>query len=75
MPIFDFVCENCGQTFELLVRGNPPACPQCGSPRVAKQMSAPSAPGRSKEILASARRQAAREGHFSHYARSEKPRV
>ena len=75
MPIFDFHCQACGQTFELLVRGDPPACPHCGSARVTKQVSAPNAPGRSKEILASARRQAAREGHFSHYARSEKPRV
>lgn len=74
MPIFDFHCDSCGQTFELLVRGDPPVCPHCGSSRVAKQVSAPNAPGRSKEILASARRQAAREGHFSHYSRSEKPR-
>ena len=75
MPIFDFHCQACGRTFELLMRTDPPACPHCGSARVAKQVSAPHAPGRSKEILASARRQAAREGHFSHYSRSEKPRV
>jgi len=74
MPIFDFHCESCDQTFELLVRNEAPVCPHCGSSRVAKQVSAPNAPGRSKEILASARRQAAREGHFSHYSRSEKPR-
>lgn len=75
MPIFDFRCEACSQTFELLVRSQEPVCPHCGSRRLAKMLSAPVAPGKAREIIASARRQAAREGHFSHYARSEKPRV
>ena len=74
MPIFDFRCESCGQTFELLVRSDPPLCPHCGGQHVVKMMSAPAAPGKSREIIASARRQAAREGHFSHYSSSEKPR-
>jgi putative FmdB family regulatory protein len=74
MPIFDFRCEDCSQTFELLVRGDVPVCPHCGSQRLVKMLSAPNVAGKSKEIIASARRQAAREGHFSNYSRSEKPR-
>ena len=31
MPLFDFVCTACQQSFEALVRGStPPACPACG---------------------------------------------
>lgn len=74
MPIFDFHCASCDRTFELLVRNEVPMCPHCGSQRLEKLLSAPNLGGKSKEIIESARRQAAREGHFSHYARSEKPR-
>jgi hypothetical protein len=52
----------------------PPLCPHCGGQHLVKMLSAPAAPGKSREIIASARRQAAREGHFSHYSSSEKPR-
>lgn len=74
MPIFDFHCESCDQTFELLVRNEAPVCPHCGSQRLEKLLSAPNVAGKSKKIIESARSQAAREGHFSHYSRSEKPR-
>ncbi|HPC16048.1 MAG TPA: zinc ribbon domain-containing protein [Candidatus Hydrogenedentes bacterium] len=41
MPLFRFVCEDCGQDREILVRGQEsPACPNCGSPRLIKQASA-----------------------------------
>ncbi len=32
MPLFDYRCNACGHTFEVLIRrGDPPsACPQCG---------------------------------------------
>lgn len=75
MPIYDFLCTKCEQPFEALVRGSDmPVCPECGSSRVKKLVSLPAAPGRSKDIIASARRSAAREGHFSNYAPSERPR-
>lgn len=40
MPIFEYRCEGCGNAFETLVRSNTqPACPQCGSTSVDKQLS------------------------------------
>jgi putative FmdB family regulatory protein len=75
MPIFDFYCKKCDRTFELLVRGSVTlACPECGSEDVEKQVSRPAAPGKTAGLLASGRAQAAREGHFSNYAPSERPR-
>jgi putative FmdB family regulatory protein len=41
MPLFGFVCQECQTESEILVRGNEkPACPRCGSARLAKQLSA-----------------------------------
>lgn len=43
MPIFDFVCSDCGQQFEALVRGSQtPVCSACGSEKLEKQLSLPS---------------------------------
>ena len=75
MPLFDFVCKACGSSCELLIRGSSaPVCPSCGSAALEKQVSLPAQPGKTAGIVASARKQAAREGHFSHYAPSERPR-
>ncbi len=75
MPIYDFHCTKCEHPFEALVRAtDTPVCPECGSGQVKKLLSRPAAPGKSKDVIASARRQAAREGHFSNYAASERPR-
>ncbi|MBS4095235.1 MAG: zinc ribbon domain-containing protein [Sulfuricella sp.] len=75
MPIFDFRCGECSKTFELLVRSaTVPACPACGSEQLEKQVAAPTAPGQSAGLVAKARAQANKEGHFSNYKRSEKPR-
>lgn len=42
MPMFDFVCTGCGNTFEDLVFGDEtPACPKCGA-GTKRQMSVPS---------------------------------
>jgi len=42
MPIFEYVCQDCGAFFEKLVMGQEAAvsCPTCQSPDVAKQFSA-----------------------------------
>jgi putative FmdB family regulatory protein len=42
MPIFEYVCQDCGAGFEQLVMGPEAAvsCPTCQSPDVAKQFSA-----------------------------------
>lgn len=75
MPIFDFHCTDCGKTFELLIRSSAaPACPGCASQRLEKQVSLVARQGSTAGIVASARRQAAREGHFSNYSASERPR-
>lgn len=72
MPIYDYRCKECNQTCELLVRSSTvPVCPECGSTQLEKQVSALAPHGKSAEILKRARSQAAREGHFSNYKKSE----
>jgi putative FmdB family regulatory protein len=52
MPIYEYLCENCGERVEVLIRpsagsgqgsgSGAPSCPQCGSPLlVEKLFSAP----------------------------------
>lgn len=75
MPLYDYHCSCCQQDCELLISGDStPLCPNCGAAKLEKLLSAPAAPGRSKAILQRARKQAAREGHFSHYSKQERPR-
>lgn len=48
MPIFEYVCEDCGTKFEKLVRragGNGVLCPSCGHDHLAQQFSTFAAPG------------------------------
>jgi putative FmdB family regulatory protein len=71
MPLYDYTCKKCGQTFELLVMSSTtPACPHCGGARLQKLVSAPIAPGRSAGIIAAGRARAAKQGHTSNYRRS-----
>jgi putative FmdB family regulatory protein len=72
MPLYDYLCPACGHRFEALARSSCdiPACPQCAA-TPERQVSAPVAPGRSKAIISAARRQAAREGHFSNFSAAE----
>ena len=68
MPLFDFHCQDCDKTAEMLVRSDAtPSCPACGSTAMQKLISKPAAPGTSADLVRSARAQAQREGHFSHY--------
>lgn len=48
MPIYEFVCEQCGSRFEeLLASGTgQPACPDCRSARTRRLLSAVSPPSR-----------------------------
>ncbi|WP_019572766.1 FmdB family zinc ribbon protein [Curvibacter lanceolatus] len=76
MPLYDYHCPACGHRFEALVRaGSTPACPQCGSSALERQISAPVPPGQSKAIIASARRQVAREGHLSNFSKAERGKL
>lgn len=42
MPMYEFVCDQCGKKFEELCRSSDTEvkCPQCGSTRVTRQFSA-----------------------------------
>jgi putative FmdB family regulatory protein len=72
MPIYDYRCKECNKTFDLLVRADTvPACPECGSQQLEKLVSVLAPHGKSADILKQARAQAAREGHFSNYKKSE----
>ena len=40
MPIYAYACADCAHEFETLVRsGESPACPECGSRRLDRQIS------------------------------------
>lgn len=43
MPLFEFMCNECAQPFEELVRSssaiNEVNCPKCGSPEISKKLS------------------------------------
>ncbi len=40
MPLFEFICDDCGTRFEELVMGEREVgCPKCGSDDVRKQVS------------------------------------
>jgi putative FmdB family regulatory protein len=71
MPLYDYICDQCGRSFELLVRSTTiAACPHCGATRLQQLISAPIAPGRSTAIAAAGRARAARAGHTTNYKRS-----
>ncbi len=75
MPYYSYRCTQCEADFEELVpisAAAAPACPDCGSAEVKQQLSRVAPPGKAKGILASARKQAAKEGHFSNYSKAER---
>lgn len=48
MPIFEYRCKDCNLKFEKIVfnrEAPPPSCPECGSNKVEKLISAPSMGG------------------------------
>lgn len=70
MPIFDFICTTCQHGFEALASASRQVvCPACGGTQLQKQVSSPSAPGKSAGIIARGRAAADKAGHFSHYRR------
>lgn len=44
MPLFDFLCLDCGRVSEVLLIGSSekPGCPECGSKHLKRMLSAPS---------------------------------
>jgi len=76
MPIYDYRCSGCGQNFELLVRSSTvPACPHCTGTALERQVSLVAPQGTSKAVIASARKAAQAQGHFSHYSKAERAKV
>ncbi len=76
MPIFDFRCNACGQQFERLVSAaSAPSCPHCGAVDLQRLLSLTAPQGQSRQVVAQARRAAAREGHFSHYSAAERAKL
>ena len=74
MPIYSFQCGRCGEAFESLVSSSTspaPVCPACGAEDVARLPASPAIGGRLKSALQGVRSQAAKEGHFSNYSKSE----
>ena len=75
MPLYDFRCPHCNTTIELLVRSDErPDCRSCGAD-LERQISRPQAPGTSAAFIQQSRAQAAREGHFSNFSPSERPKI
>lgn len=72
MPLHSYRCKACATEFETLVRGSEaPACRACGSSDLDRLVSRIAPDGKSGAIIKGARSQAAREGHFSNYSKSE----
>ncbi len=52
MPLYEYVCRNCGAEFELLIRGGEqPACPTCQNADVQKQFSVTAPPTAARQPL------------------------
>jgi len=65
MPIYEYVCQECGDPFELLVRGEmTPACPACGSQDLKRQLSLPRVHSKARKdrSLAAARKRDSKLG-------------
>jgi putative FmdB family regulatory protein len=75
MPLYGFHCKDCDNEVELLLgMSEKPKCPACGGRKMDRLLSKVAAPGKSADLVKAARKQAASEGHFSNYSRSERPR-
>ena len=73
MPLYGFHCPTCDKDSELLVGfDDKPRCPHCGGRKMARLVSRPAPPGKSKGVVKVARAQAAREGHLSNFSRKER---
>jgi putative FmdB family regulatory protein len=75
MPLYSYRCRKCEKDVELLINfEDTPVCPTCGSQNLERLVSRTAPEGKSRGLVKSARAQAAREGHLSHYSRSERRR-
>lgn len=76
MPLYSYQCTSCKAEFEMLVRSSEtPACPECGSEKLDRRIGGLAPAGKIDGLLSAGRAQAAREGHFSNYSKSELGRL
>jgi putative FmdB family regulatory protein len=54
MPIYEYLCRECGARFELLIRGTSamPACPACDGKNLEKLLSLPAVKSEATHALA-----------------------
>ncbi|OAN49934.1 FmdB family transcriptional regulator [Paramagnetospirillum marisnigri] len=72
MPLYTFRCVKCDAVFETLVRSDDtPACSACGATELERQIGTVAPEAKMPGVLGKVRAQAAREGHFSNYSKSE----
>lgn len=74
MPLYSFHCPGCEAEFDAQLDSSDapaPPCPSCGGTSVSRMPAAPAIGGRLKSGLQAARKQAAKEGHFSNYSARE----
>ena len=51
MPLYEYLCKECSHHFELLVHGSTiPACPECETQNLEKQLSAFAVSGRNGDF-------------------------
>ncbi|MGB0694630.1 MAG: FmdB family zinc ribbon protein [Rhodospirillaceae bacterium] len=75
MPLYSYACSGCAAEFEILVgQGEQPSCPECGGQDLQRLLSRTVAASQANAVKGVARRMAAKEGHFSNYSRSERPK-
>jgi putative FmdB family regulatory protein len=76
MPLYSYVCTACNHDFETLVTtGESPVCPACGSSALNRRIGTIAPDAKSPGLLKKGRQQAAREGHFSNYSRSDRAKI
>jgi len=76
MPLYDYRCDSCARTFELLVRSaTVPTCPHCGSTALARAVSRIAPAGKIEAIRMSNRRAADAQGHFSNLSPGERAKL
>lgn len=70
MPLYSYRCADCAKECEMLMgTDEKPICPACGGARLERLVSFVAPEPKSRGLVRSARAQATREGHFSHYGK------
>lgn len=73
MPLYEFRCESCGETFEEIVAaGATTPCPACGSDRTERRFSAPGIAGRRLQVTGSGAKDAEARRREREGARGER---